>query len=106
MDKPELNTVMSWLEGLADDDWADLHSNSEVQNIAKAALELLEEQAGTGCWEWIEEDKYRCSECSNTTYVDECMEEPQYLFCPYCGHKMTWAGRNFRSIGNYWKDRS
>ena len=57
------------------------------------ALELLKEQAGTGCWEWIEEDKYRCSECNNTTYVDECMEEPQYLFCPYCGHKMTWAGR-------------
>ena len=57
------------------------------------ALELLKEQAGTGCWEWIEEDKYRCSECKNTTYVDECMEEPQYLFCPYCGHKMTWAGR-------------
>ena len=44
MDKPELNTVMSWLEGLADDDWADLHSDTEVQNIAKAALELLEEQ--------------------------------------------------------------
>ena len=44
MDKPELNTVMSWLEGLADDDWADLHSDTEVQNIAKAALELLKEQ--------------------------------------------------------------
>ena len=40
----EINTVMSWLEVLADDDWADLHSDSEVQNIAKAALELLEEQ--------------------------------------------------------------
>ena len=47
MDKPELNTVMSWLEGLADDDWADLHSDTEVQNIAKAALELLDEQAVT-----------------------------------------------------------
>ena len=61
--------------------------------MLRDALELLKEQAGTGCWEWIEEDKYRCSECKNTTYVDECMEEPQYLFCPYCGHKMTWAGR-------------
>lgn len=55
---------------------------------------LLKEQEGTGCWEWITEDKYRCSECHNTTYVDECMEEPQYLFCPYCGHKMTFVGRN------------
>ena len=61
--------------------------------MAQDALELLKEQAGTGCWEWIEEDKYRCSECNSTTYVDECMEEPQYLFCPYCGKKMTWAGR-------------
>ena len=60
---------------------------------AQELKELLKEQAGTGCWEWIEDDKYRCSECNNTTYVDECMEEPQYLFCPYCGHKMTWAGR-------------
>ena len=58
------------------------------------ALELLKEQTGTGCWEWISEDKCRCSECNNTTHVDECMEEPQYLFCPYCGKKMTWAGRN------------
>ena len=40
----EINTVMSWLEGLAQDDWADLHSDSEVQNIAKAALEVIEEQ--------------------------------------------------------------
>lgn len=44
MEKPEINTVISWLEGLADDDWADLHSDSEVQNIAKAALTLLEKQ--------------------------------------------------------------
>ena len=62
--------------------------------IMKEALALLKEQEGTGCWEWITEDKYRCSECQNTTYVDECMEEPQYLFCPYCGHKMTFAGKN------------
>ena len=68
--------------------WHDCRSN-----CANDALDLLKEQAGTGYWEWIEEDKYRCSECNNTTYVDECMEEPQYLFCPYCGHKMTWAGR-------------
>lgn len=44
MEKPEINTVMSWLEGLADDDWADLHSDSEIQNIAKAALEIIEDQ--------------------------------------------------------------
>lgn len=36
--------VMSWLEGLTENDWRDYHSDSEVQNIAKAAFELLKEQ--------------------------------------------------------------
>ena len=35
---------MSWLEGLAEPDWRDFHSDSEVQNIAKSALALLKEQ--------------------------------------------------------------
>lgn len=37
-------TVMSWLEGLAQDDWAEWHSDSEVQTTAQAALDLLKEQ--------------------------------------------------------------
>lgn len=36
--------VMSWLEGLAQDDWHMYHSDSEVQEIAKEALALLTEQ--------------------------------------------------------------
>ena len=36
--------VMSWLSGLADKDWREFHSDSEVSEIAKAALELIEEQ--------------------------------------------------------------
>lgn len=36
--------VMSWLEGLSDIDWRPYHNDSEVRNIAKAALELLKEQ--------------------------------------------------------------
>lgn len=39
--------VLSWLEGLTDDDWYMYHSDSEVQNIAKAAFELLKEQEDT-----------------------------------------------------------
>ena len=35
--------IMSWLEGLAQDDWPMYHSDSEVQEIAKAALALLNE---------------------------------------------------------------
>ena len=38
------NQVKSWLEGLAEDDWRMYHSDSEVQNRAKAALDLLKEQ--------------------------------------------------------------
>jgi len=38
---------MSWLEGLAEPDWRDFHSDSEVQNIAKSAIELLKAQRET-----------------------------------------------------------
>lgn len=36
--------VMSWLEGLTFDEWHMYHSDSEVQEIAKNAFELLKEQ--------------------------------------------------------------
>lgn len=39
-----MGKIMSWLEGLAQQDWRMFHSDSEVSNIAKAALELLKEQ--------------------------------------------------------------
>ena len=38
---------MSFLEGLAEPDWRAFHSDSEVQNIAKSALELLKAQRET-----------------------------------------------------------
>ena len=91
MDKPEINTVMSWLEGLADDDWADLHSDTEVQNIAKAALELLEEYGKTG--EWIDHtftysDDIECPFCHKRwNVIDNCTETFDY--CPGCGAKLS-----------------
>ena len=39
----DIEKVMSWLEGLSQDDWREFHSDSEVSNIAKDALELLKE---------------------------------------------------------------
>lgn len=30
----------------------------------------------------------KCSVCGRVTQVDECMREPLYLYCPYCGAKM------------------
>ena len=40
----DVNTVLSWLEGLTQDDWRAYHSDSEVQNIAVAAMELIKMQ--------------------------------------------------------------
>ena len=39
----DLKQVMSWLEWLTFDDWQRYHSDSEVQTIAKEALELLKD---------------------------------------------------------------
>ena len=44
--------VMSWLEGLTQDDWQQWHSDSEVQETAKAALALLKERG----WNVLTED--------------------------------------------------
>lgn len=45
----DIETVMSWVEGLTQDDWRWDYSDSEVQETAKAALALLKEQT-TGGW--------------------------------------------------------
>lgn len=40
----DIKTVMSWVEGLTQDDWRWYYSDSEVQETAKAVLALLKEQ--------------------------------------------------------------
>ena len=45
-------------------------------------------ESKTGHWEWLTEDKYRCSNCNYETRVDECMNKPMYDFCPFCGARM------------------
>ena len=54
-----------------------------------AALAALEAERKTGKWIWQTFSKYMCSECGQMTTVDECMEEPMYIYCPYCGAKMS-----------------
>ena len=61
----------------------------------KNCIEVIEnlpsvnpQEPKTGHWEWLTEDKYRCSNCNSETRVDECMNEPLYDFCPFCGAKM------------------
>lgn len=57
----DIKTVMSWVEGLTQDDWRWNYSDSEVQETAKAALALLKAQeprvltleevlVGDECW--------------------------------------------------------
>ena len=80
---------MSWLEGLAQDDWPMFHSDSEVQEIAKAAFALLEEQEAvdknTGEWK-----NGHCSCCGVdvASMLDTWTNVQNLLFCPNCGAKM------------------
>ena len=90
--EPSVETVMSWLEGLTQDNWREFHSDSEVQNIAKYALKLLTEQTNE-----IDEisDEYidlgkemakqpkivRCKDCK---YV-ECEGVEGFLVCDLSG---------------------
>ena len=41
---PDLEKVIGDLDGLTWDDWHEWHSDSEVRQIAKDAIELLKEQ--------------------------------------------------------------
>ena len=80
--------VLSWLEGLTFDDWHMYHSDSEVQNIAKEAFELLKEQEavepmiktshdGKGSW-W-----YICGSCNTAV-------NPKDKYCRECGMELKW----------------
>ena len=94
--------VMSWLEGLAQDDWPMFHSDSEVQEIAKNALELLEEQLKElARMEPIEpvDDGHGSLICGNQGYECGCVGrydlttkvvEKYCNFCPECGREVKW----------------
>ncbi len=62
-------------------------TQDDMTELTIKDLEALEQEP-TGHWEWLTEDKYRCSNCNSETRVDECMNEPMYEFCPFCGVKM------------------
>ena len=74
--EPSVETVMSWLEGLTQDDWREYHSDSEVQNIAKFAIKLLTEQTN------------EIDEISDE-YIDlgkEMAKQPKIVRCKDCKH--------------------
>lgn len=75
-------SVMAWLEGLAQDDWRMFHSDSEVQEIARNALELLKEQ----------------KETPKLVKIDGQLVTVKYGHCPMCGEGLNqevyphWCG--------------
>ncbi len=88
--------IMSWLEGLIYDDWHMYHSDSEVQEIAKAALSLMEEQEPI-----LLENQHKphgISTNANSPWISRCprcgkkVEGKQTMFCKYCGQAVKWNG--------------
>ena len=66
----------------------------EWSGLARTIVEAFEQlppeqpERKTGKWIWQTWSRYMCSECGRITDVDECMEEPMYTYCPYCGVPM------------------
>ena len=100
-------TVMSWLEGLTQDDWEVWYSDSEVQETAKAALELLKEQEELNAHyqslliayndmrkeqetTFIKEhdriNHWHCEKCGYTAGIII----RTYKYCPECGRTVKW----------------
>ena len=68
-------------------DWQEVYLPIHFKQILDELPSITPKQK-MGHWEWLTEDKYRCSNCNHETRVDECMNKPLYDFCPFCGAKM------------------
>ena len=75
---------MAWLEGLAQDDWRMYHSDSEVQEIARNAFELLKEQEAVEpnvAFTRVNGTKaFSCPRCSALIYGGS--------YCSHCGQAL------------------
>lgn len=92
--------IMANLEGLTWDDWRMYHSDTEVQNIAKSAfdllIELLKEQEAKEVKEST--NMYtglpitHCPKCgvSLDRYLYGRQHEGQINYCPMCGQAVKW----------------
>lgn len=81
-------TAMSWLEGLAKDDWRECHSDSDVQEIARQTLALLKEQDPKPVELHINvygTRFYFCPKCKR-----ELFHTRNLNFCERCGQAVMW----------------
>ena len=87
--------IMANLEGLTWDDWRMYHSDTEVQNIAKSAFDLLiallKEQEPMK----VKTDMYGnayCPWCSTDRTIEMGAQRLHLgtQFCPYCGKAVKW----------------
>lgn len=100
-------TIMSWLEGLAQDDWRECHSDSEVQEIARQTLVMLKEQEAVvpltiddAVSEIMDKHYKRLKEqepvCVNEGKISICacgnIVNRYYhpKFCGFCGKELMW----------------
>ena len=88
---PDSEKVMSWLEGLAEPDWRECYSDSEVQETARQALDLIDEllkeqeavapekeHSGSGITWWNV-----CGNCKTAI-------NPNDKYCHECGRAVKW----------------
>ena len=71
-------SVMAWLEGLAQDDWRMFHSDSEVQEIARSALELITSDYIHEVAKQFRRPIVRCKDCK---WHDNPDESTKWLPC-------------------------
>lgn len=89
--------VMSWLEGLAEPDWRECYSDSEVQETARQALDLIDEllKEQEAVKPYIDIDEAKCPICKvkltrQELLGDNVLYEDFFDYCPHCGRKVEW----------------
>ena len=87
---PDREKVAGDLEGLIWDDWHEWHSDSEVRQIAKDAIELLKEQESVVHPEPSYEMTYITNCCCDLCGAQLIREDN---FCRCCGKRIEWEGR-------------
>ena len=87
------NTVMSWLEGLTQDDWQKWYSDSEVQETAKAALKVMK---GLDAKRVLSDRQCEVSPhyYERKGFCPKCHQEVKLIlnrnYCGFCGQAVKW----------------